>query len=131
MLGAMIAIVGSLVYFFIGLSPADPTIVFWLGFAFVPLGLLQHRIDLDDPLIHASLNIVLVLGAFLLEVGVDRINGSILAQTYLLAITTYWIVARVTLSEADHAFICRGCGQEGCPFSFATKPSWIKGTTFL
>jgi len=118
-LGAMIAIAGSLAYFLIGLSPTDPIIVFWLGFAFVTLGLLQHRIDLDNPLIHASLNVVFVLGAFLLEVGVDSINGSILAHTYLLVITAYWIVARIALSEADHASICGRCGQEGCPFSFA------------
>jgi hypothetical protein len=118
-LGAMIAIAGSLTYFLIGLSPTDPIIVFWLGFAFVTLGLLQHRIDLDNPLIHASLNVVFVLGAFLLEVGVDSINGSILANTYLLVITAYWIVARIALSEADHASICGRCGQEGCPFSFA------------
>jgi hypothetical protein len=118
-LGAMIAIAGSLAYFLIGLSSTDPIIVFWLGFAFVTLGLLQHRIDLDNPLIHASLNVVFVLGAFLLEVGVDSINGSILVHTYLLVITAYWIVTRIALSEADHASICGRCGQEGCPFSFA------------
>ena len=118
-LGALISIAGSLAYFFIGLSPGDSYIVFWLGLALVLLGLLQHRIDLDDPLIHAFLNVVFVFGAFLLEVGVDRINGSMLTQSYLLAITVYWIIARIALSEAYHVSICGRCGQEGCPSSFA------------
>jgi uncharacterized protein YsxB (DUF464 family) len=118
-LGALISIAGSLVYFFIGLSPGDFYIIFWFGFALILLGLFQHRIDLDDPLIHAFLNVVFVLGAFLLEVGVDHINGSLLVQSYLLAVTVYWIMARIVLSEADHVSICGRCGQEGCPFSLA------------
>jgi hypothetical protein len=118
-LGALISIAGSLMYFFIGLNPGDSYILFWFGFAFILLGLFQHRIDLDDPFIHTILNVVFVLGAFLLEVGVDRINGSLLVQSYLLAITVYWIMTRIVLSEADHVSICERCRQEGCPHSFA------------
>ncbi len=118
-LGAVVSIVGSIAYFFLGMSPGDPHTAFWLGFTLVLLGLIQHRIDLDDPVIHASLNVVFVFGAFLLVVGVDRINGGLLAQSYLLAITVYWIIARIVLSEADHVSICGRCGQEGCPHSFA------------
>ena len=117
-LGALISIAGSLVYFFIGLNLGD-SVIFWFGFALIFLGLFQHRIDLDDPLIHAFLNVVFVFGAFLLEVGVDHINGSLLVQSYLLAITVYWIIARIVLSEADHVSICGRCGQEDCPHSFA------------
>ena len=118
-LGALISIAGSLVYFFIGLRLGDSYVIFWFGFALILLGLFQHRIDLDDPLIHALLNVVFVFGALLLEVGVDDINGSLLVQSYLLAITVYWIMSRIVLSEVDHVSICGRCGHEGCPYSFA------------
>ena len=116
--GATISLIGSFLYFLSDFHTIVTSIfVFWLGFIFVVCGLLQHRIFLwNKGSIHFLLNVIFVLGAFLLIVGVNEITHNFLLETYLLISIIYWIVTRIILSQSEHKKICATCGLKLCHY---------------
>jgi len=119
-IGAAIALPGSLLYSFSGLRAAEAgTLIFWMGFLGVACGLLQYNLSMNRSIVHAFHNVVFVVGAFLLLVGVNEINGNVVLNYYLLILIIYWIVARIMLSQLEHKRICSTCGLESCSYSFS------------
>jgi len=123
--GAMISLGGTILYFFAGLpiSISSGLVVFWAGFVGVALGLLQyHLFDFGNGVFHMVLNVLFVVGAFLLLVGIDALMGSLLAAFYLLALDVFWIFTRIELSRRNHRAVCENCGLEACPLR---RGGWI------
>ena len=119
-IGATISLLGSLLYFFSGLRAADAgTLIFWLGFVGVACGLLQYNVSVNRSIVHALLNVVFVIGAFLLLVGVNEVNGNVVLNYYLLILIIYWIIARIMLSQLEHEKICSTCGLKSCSHFFS------------
>ena len=116
--GAVLAVLGSFFFLFGGYFVGFEGVLFWLGFVWVALGIIQHHIDLGIAVVHLALNTVFVVGAFLLFVDVQRLSGNLIVEAYLLALTVFWIMSRIHLSRLDHERICRGCGLKSCTFSF-------------
>lgn len=116
--GAIISVLGSLMYFFAGFQVGEAGIfVFWLGFLGVACGLLQYNLfNLNRGSVHLFLNIIFVLGAFLLLVGVNEITNNFVLEIYLLGLIVYWIITRVMLSKREHEKICATCGLKSCGF---------------
>lgn len=114
--GAIISVLGSFMYFFAGLQVGEAGIVvFSLGFLGVACGLLQHNLpNANRGAVHLFLNVVFVLGAFLLLVGVTEITNNFILGLYLLGLIVYWIITRVTLSKREHEKICATCGLKSC-----------------
>jgi hypothetical protein len=115
-IGATISIIGSLIYVLV-----DPNfgrasqLIFWTGFVWVWLGLIQHNISvLGGVLVHLLLNIVFVVGAFFLLVAIDVINGNFVLELYLFGLIFFWIFARTKLSQLEHGRICASCGLKDC-----------------
>lgn len=121
-MGSILAILGTGFYFFSGATPFNMEITFWLGALMVTLGLLQHFIDLGIPLIHLLLNIVFVYGASLIVVSVELVEADIFTYLYTLAITLFWISARIRISQEEHIGICNSCPKQ-CEKGFKTYPA--------
>lgn len=119
-IGAVTSFSGSLLYFFAGIYVEPVSImVFWLGFGCVAGGLLQyHLLNIGGGLFHLFLNVIFVLGAFLLMVGLDELTGNLVLELYLLALIVFWILARVILSQLGHRKICASCSIKSCGFYF-------------
>lgn len=111
-LGALIAIVGSVLYFFLGFHPFTPEVVFWLGVASVALGLIQHFIDLDSPHFHLLLNVALVCGSFMLASSLDAMGASFYVEAYLLGLVVFWVATRIRVSQEEHILVCSACSEE-------------------
>jgi len=116
--GATFAILGTLAYFFFGLNIQGlGVLVFWSGFFGVFLGLLQYmKFFVTRAFIHFILNVVFVLGTFLLLLGVAEVNGSVSLESYFLGLTLYWILIRILLSQWEHKKTCTSCVSEHCSF---------------
>lgn len=115
--GAIISLLGSFLYLG-GFNVGELSmLVFWLGFVGVTCGLLQYHIfGVKRGMVHFLLNVVFVLGAFLLLVGVNEINSNFVLDLYLLTLIVYWIITRITLSQLEHKKICVTCGLKSCSF---------------
>jgi hypothetical protein len=122
-LGAAIALVGSTLHFFLGVPLTYALVVFWLGFAGVALGLLQHPLyAVSKPrhgVVRVFVNIAFVVGAFLLLASVADLTNNLLLEAYLLLATIYWIFTRIAMSRRAHSRICTLCGDTGCRLSEA------------
>lgn len=116
-LGALIGIIGSVLYFFLGFHPFTPEVVFWLGAASVALGLTQHFIDLDSPHVHLLLNVALVCGSFMLASSLDAMGASFYVEAYHLGLVVFWVATRIRVSQEEHILVCSACGLE-CDMGF-------------
>jgi hypothetical protein len=118
-MGAILSLAGCFLTFIVGVQVEESSVlIFWLGFFGVVCGLLQYKIPTSNNHIHFILNVTFVLGAFFLFVGVNMVNGSLTLDLYLLALTVYWILARIELSRAEHRKKCMSCSSKPCSLSF-------------
>jgi hypothetical protein len=108
-IGGILAIFGSIIYFYLEIVYFFPEIIFNLGILFVVLGLIQHKIDFDNPVLHLILNIGFVTGSFLLLASLDYLFTNGLIGLYLLGMTLFWINTRIRLSQYDHYLTCNSC----------------------
>ena len=114
-IGATIALIGTVVYVLLqSLSTQLVTVTFWLGLVGVALGLLQYALFTKRAAIHFLVNVVFVVGAFLLLVGVTEMNGSLSVGTYFLLVILFLINVRSTLSRLEHRKKCITCNVEYC-----------------
>ena len=119
-LGAFAAIVFTL-FSLVFETSFKPEYLLFMGLALTVVGILQHALDFDKPLLHSALNASLVLGVGLVRVSVGQLNGGIIVDVYALAIVLYIILARIELSQNDHKVICEACGRTPCTYSYAME----------
>jgi protein-S-isoprenylcysteine O-methyltransferase Ste14 len=117
-LGAALSIIGSVLYFVLGVFPLDTEAVFWLGVCVVALGLAQHFVDLGSPHLHLVLNVGLVYGSFLLAASLNVMGASLYVEAYHLGLVVLWVASRISLSQEEHTRICRSCGL-GCGYGYS------------
>jgi hypothetical protein len=115
-LGGIIAVIGTLIYYF-GyysgyLRGFNGQIVFWIGFSAVLFSLiLMIFINLNNNVIKFSSNLLLVLGSFLILIGIDAIRGNLSLEIYFLVLVLFWILTRIRISQNNHRITCLECGQ--------------------
>jgi protein-S-isoprenylcysteine O-methyltransferase Ste14 len=113
--GATIALVGTVCYVVLqSLSAQLVLVMFWSGLAGVTLGLLQYELFIHKASFHFLLNVIFVVGAFLLLVGVSEMNGSLSLGIYFLLVILFLINVRSTLSRLEHEKKCAICSVEDC-----------------
>jgi len=113
--GASIALVGTVCYVVLqSLSAQLVPVIFWSGLAGVTIGLLQYELFINKAALHFLLNVIFVVGAFLLLVGVSEMNGSLSLGTYFLLVILFLINVRSTLSRLEHEKNCAICSVEDC-----------------
>jgi hypothetical protein len=110
LLGAIIALVGTVFYFFDGWhveGVSFPAVL--TGAVGIVLGFLQLKFR---GFIRLTLNMFFVLGAFLILVGIDELTESLFVDFFLAALIVFWILTRIQLSQWDHWRICSNCESQ-------------------
>lgn len=104
--GAFIALIGTLLYYFYGLTSENVLISFILGTVTAFLALFSIIfIDMGKNL-KFILNMVLVLGSFLMMLGISE-KGNTLMEIYFLILISLWIFTRIRVSETHHEKVCQ------------------------
>lgn len=114
-IGALIAVLGSLFYYFEGLPTSYAQNFFWIGtgLVFAVLFLIVF-INLEKRLKFIS-NLILVVGSFLILIGILKAKDNLLMELYFLVLIVFWIITRICISETYHENICVNCQKEsGC-----------------
>jgi len=114
-IGAVIALLGSLFYFSTGLYLKEAAlIIFWLGFFGVAGGLLHYTLLNLSGIVRLFFNILFVLGSFFLFIGIDMITNNFALDLYVLTLIIYWIIIRIIVSQQRHQKICMFCNLKSC-----------------
>jgi hypothetical protein len=106
-LGALLALLGTILYFFVGLEFVHiGFLVVLIGQAGIILGFVQLKFK---NFIRSALNAFFVFGAYLVLMGVDMIGENALIDFYLIGLIIFWIWTRILLSQWDHWRTCQAC----------------------
>ena len=113
LVGAILAVTGTILYYFMGLELIYGQISFWMGVATVFTSLILILfLNPDKNIIKFVSNIVLVIGSLLILVGIDSVKENILMEFYFLILVLFWIRARITVSKINHQSICNQCSEK-------------------
>lgn len=106
-LGAIVAIFGSLAYFFLDAGLGQFGLGFlMIGMALVALGFVQFEFS---GLSRLLINALFVLGASLVLLAADALLMNFFIDLYVISLMLLWILTRILLSQWDHSRICRSC----------------------
>jgi len=107
LLGALIAIAGTTLYFFIGWDIVqDGFLAVLFGQFGIVLGFMQLKFERYT---RSALNALFVFAAFLILVGIDKLIESTFADLYLIGLIVFWLWTRILISRWDHWRICHTC----------------------
>jgi len=115
--GLVIGAILSLVGLVTGYYPFDLQIGFWFGSILVFVGLAQHFIDLGIGWVHLWLNLGFVVGDWLIYASIKAMSLSFTVSIYFLAVSIWWIHARIRASQWTHVAVCTDC-TEYCMLRF-------------
>jgi hypothetical protein len=119
--GAIIAIMATILFLFLNIQFIYPEVAFWSGFVFVAIGLLQHLLyqllKVKRGSIRVVVNVLFVVGSFLVLASVVQLTSNLLLASYLLSLILFWIFTRIGMSRRSHYRICSQCGRSNCPYS--------------
>lgn len=105
--GAIIALVGTIFYFFVGLNLEQVGLLLLaVGEIGVSLGLTQIWVF---GYVKVMLNLVFVVGSFATLVAVDTIARSFFVDLYVLGLILFLLWFRILLSEWNNRQICSKC----------------------
>ncbi|MGQ9718264.1 MAG: hypothetical protein ACUVWK_00180 [Nitrososphaerales archaeon] len=107
--GALISIFGTIAYF--SRDMYIPPFFTAFGLFGVALGLLAPMLNLQI-ILRFSLNVLFILGMFLILIGVDAFVQSLSADLLLISLYIFWLFARISLSQWNHRRICLGCTKK-------------------
>ncbi len=110
-IGAFLAIVGILFYYFSGLTGEHGQIYFYIGIIIVLFTMILIIFFNMGKRIKFILNLALVLGSFLILLGVS-LKGNILVEIYFLILISFWIFTRIRVSQTHHEKVCHDCLKE-------------------
>jgi len=108
-LGDLVALFGTAVYFFAEFDwPQFGFLAVGIGVLAMTLGFLQLKFERFARLI---MNVLFVLGGFLILVGMDELTGSLFVDLFSIVLIVFWLFTRILLSQWDHWKICRKCAR--------------------
>jgi uncharacterized membrane protein len=107
LVGAIIALVGSVLQFFIGLNIVLASVwLLALGEICMVLGLAQIKFA---GYAKVMVNVVFVVGSFVTLAGADVLGESLLVDIYVLGLIGFLLWLRILLSERHNRRICQTC----------------------
>jgi hypothetical protein len=113
--GGLLALVGASIYFFADLRVTDFNLgMILLGIVGISFGLFQFKFR---NFIRLSVNIIFVLGALLILIGIDELINSLFIDLFVVSLIVFWLLTRISLSQWDHERICFDCEIEYCSVS--------------
>jgi hypothetical protein len=110
-IGAVIGIMGTIIFYIFGLSDENILIIFYMGILLVVLSLLQNILfKVENNITKFFMNLILVIGSLFILIGTVKLNNSLFIQVYFLLLVIIWILLRISSSERNHNMICDNCG---------------------
>ena len=107
LLGALIALTGTVLYFFVEWNIVEVGLsAVLVGQIGILLGFVQFKFK---DYARLTLNAFFVFACFLTLVGIDKIAESIFINLYMIALITFWLLTRILISQWDHWRICHTC----------------------
>ncbi len=112
-LGSFISIFLMIIYliFFIDIPRVVLLIFIIVGMGFIALNYVEIGVLKRGAFTHIISNSFLVVGFFLVIVGVFQLTGNVIYGILALIITFLWLDTRIQLSNWRHAVICRNCNE--------------------
>ncbi|MDH5770327.1 MAG: hypothetical protein OEZ25_03460 [Candidatus Bathyarchaeota archaeon] len=121
-LGAVVTLVGTILYFFGDLSCESNHFIFLSGCVGISLGLLQfHIFDFQMSFMRLLMNAFFVIGTFLALMGIDGIAQNTFVDLFLIGLSFFWIYTRIILSNWNHRKICLSCDMDSCEYKRARR----------
>jgi len=122
-LGAVVSFVGVAGYFFGNWQVGQNTfLLVWVGILGVALGLLQSPlVKVRRSFVRVFSGALLAVGAFLSLVVVDELARDFFLDVFLVFLTVFWLVTRISLSQWEHEKICSSCNLVSCELGRSTK----------
>jgi hypothetical protein len=117
-LGAVFVLVGVASYF-LGNWQNGPNAfsLVWVGIIGVILGLLQSPVlTFHRSFVRVFSSALLAFGSFLILVGIDELAYNVFLDVFLVFLTVFWLMTRISLSEWEHEKICSMCSLAFCDF---------------
>lgn len=115
LVGAVIALLGTVLWFSWNLRIGEPFKLVLVGSIAVALGLLQSALPrLSNGIIRFFGSTVFVLGAFLMFVSINEASKNILIDFFFIAVSLLWIMTKIAFSQNDHQQICSECSRYLC-----------------
>jgi len=117
-IGAMIVLVGIALFFFGNWQMGENAVLMVLaGAVGVTLGLLQSPLPmLQNSVIRLFSSAFFVVGTFLILVGVEELARNTSVDLFFVALSVFWLMTRISLSQWDHERICSICTLDSCSF---------------
>ena len=107
LLGALIALTGTALYFFVEWNIVEVGLsTVLVGQIGILLGFVQFKFKGYARL---TLNVFFVFACLLTLVGIDKLAESIFINLYMIALITFWLLTRILISQRDHWRICHTC----------------------
>ena len=107
LVGAVGALIGTFLYFFVGIVPplADSRVLL-VGYAGMLLGLVQFKFG---GYVKLMANALFVLGSFVTLTTADLLGRNLLMDLYVLGLILFMLLARILISEWNNKRICVNC----------------------
>jgi hypothetical protein len=114
LIGGLLALAIALLYFFADWQFAENNaLMVLLGVAGIVFGLFQFKFTST---IRLAANIVFVVSALLVLIGVDGLVQSLVLDLFVFSLIVFWLYTRILLSQLDHEIICSKCDAERCEY---------------
>ena len=112
LVGGVLALAMSLAYFVVEIQlTKNSSSLVLAGVLATTLGLFQFKFG---SVARFLANIIFVLGATSVLVGVDALVGSLVFDLFVVCLIVFWLFTRISLSSWDHEQICSTCDTPNC-----------------
>jgi hypothetical protein len=110
--GAAVALVGAILYFFGTFYTGVQSVLFLIGTVGVTLGLLQSALSKSSSgFTRFFASIFFVLGTYLMLINVDEALGSTSVDLFAVGLSVLWIMTKIACSNWDHRRTCSQCSK--------------------
>ncbi len=118
LVGAILVLFGTGLYFLGNLHISDPAILVLIGAAGVALGLLQSALPrFSGSLTRFFASILFVGGTFLMLISIDTAVENTSIDLFFVALSVFLILTKITLSQRDHRRTCSNCSAKSCGYN--------------
>ncbi|MDD1747005.1 MAG: hypothetical protein LUQ16_04510 [Methanomassiliicoccales archaeon] len=116
LIGSLLSLMLAVVYLLTpGLEAMIAFLTLSFGIGLVALCLIEIGLDRGAPWSHVVANVLLVLGFFLVTIGVLDATGTLAYGLVAIIVCYLWLDTRIQLSDYRHAGTCYSCGR-GCGY---------------
>jgi hypothetical protein len=106
-LGALFALTGTVLYFFVGWNDGlIGLLAVLVGQIGVLFGFIQFKFK---GYVRVFLNTFFAFAAFLTLAGIDGLAENMLIDLYVIALILFWLLTRIQISQWNHSRMCQAC----------------------